>query len=174
MECIQLTPTEQNRLDAFQMKGIRRLMNIPPTHVDRTWTNDMVYTRASEECGKPIMRFSDMYNRQKLRLLGHILRADETDPMRQVTFEGNTWKPRNVTARRRGRPRDQWLVEAMRTAFDELVQNDHVHFDWEDSNHVQMVVAAAQKPAHEIFDSKPPSDKQLIFSALNSDLDHSD
>ena len=61
LECIQLTHVEQNRLDAYQMKGIRRILNIPPTCVDRTWTNKMVMERATEEAGKPIKTFSESW-----------------------------------------------------------------------------------------------------------------
>ena len=36
LECIQLTQAELDRIDAFQMKGIRRILGIPPTFIDRT------------------------------------------------------------------------------------------------------------------------------------------
>ena len=61
----------------------------------------------------------------------------------------------------------------MREAFDELTQSD-VHFDIEDENHVQIVVDAAQKPAHEIFDSKPASEKHIIFTTVNAVLELED
>ena len=49
LETIQLTQNEKLRLDAFQMKGIRRILQIPPTHVDRTWTNELVMEKANKE-----------------------------------------------------------------------------------------------------------------------------
>jgi hypothetical protein len=42
LETIQLTQPEQQKLNAFQMKGLRRILNIPPTSIDRSWTNKKV------------------------------------------------------------------------------------------------------------------------------------
>ena len=102
LECIQLTPVEQSKLDAFQMSGLRRILKIPPTHIDRTWTNERVYTKAREEAGKDIMRFTDMWMKQKLKLLGHLLRATPEDPLHQVVFRDSTKIPRMITRRRAG------------------------------------------------------------------------
>ena len=52
LECVQLTQVEQDRVDAYQMKGIRRIPRIPPTHIDRTWTNKLVLEKAASEAGK--------------------------------------------------------------------------------------------------------------------------
>jgi hypothetical protein len=42
LENLQLTHAEMNKLDAFQMKSLRRILNIPPTFIDRTQTNQVV------------------------------------------------------------------------------------------------------------------------------------
>ena len=39
LETIQLTDSELNRIDAFQIKNLRRIMGIKPTCVDRTYSN---------------------------------------------------------------------------------------------------------------------------------------
>ena len=38
LETIQLTQTELNKLDSFQMKCIRRILKVPPAYIDRTQT----------------------------------------------------------------------------------------------------------------------------------------
>ncbi len=66
LETIHLTPAEQAKLDSFQMKGLRRIMHIQPTHLDRSWTNLKVMDKANEEAGKPIVLFTTMWRRQNL------------------------------------------------------------------------------------------------------------
>ncbi len=84
METIQLTEAEQKRLDAFQMNGIRRILGIAPTtEEERYWTNERVWNKANEEYGKPIRKFTEAWQRAKYKLLGHIIRTDKEDPMRQ-------------------------------------------------------------------------------------------
>ncbi len=81
LECLELTQAEQDKLDAFQIKGLRRILHIPPTHIDRTTTNDMVMEKAAMVLEKlePITRFSESWQNQKFRLLGHILRDYENE-----------------------------------------------------------------------------------------------
>ena len=65
----------------------------PPTHTDRTHTNDRVIELASVAQGKPIELFTKIWTKLKLKLLGHILRCDESDPIRQVVLEQRGWEP---------------------------------------------------------------------------------
>ena len=54
-----------------------------------------------------------------LRLLGHIIRSDPQDPMRQVLFLPNSLIPRTEHARRVGKPRAHWLIETYADAYRE-------------------------------------------------------
>ena len=50
LECVQLTRAEKDRLDAFQMKCLRRILDIPPTsETERYWTNKRVLEKAKKE-----------------------------------------------------------------------------------------------------------------------------
>ena len=42
LETIQLTRREQDQIDALQLKMFRRVLNISPTDIDRSWTNQRV------------------------------------------------------------------------------------------------------------------------------------
>ena len=52
-------------------------------------------------------------------LLGHIIRADPQDPMRQVLFLPNSLIPRIEHARWVGKPRAHWLIETYADAYRE-------------------------------------------------------
>ena len=163
LECIQLTRVEQARLDAFQMKNLRRILHIPPTNVDREWTNQKVYQKVNEVLGKPVKRFSEMWKQAKFNLLGHILRCPWGDPMRQVVFEGLTWEPRIIPFRRVGKPREQWIVATMQEAFD-IVDNVVPRRQFDSGNLVhQRVLIDAARARVKIFATKPKPDVKNLF-----------
>ena len=87
----------------------------PPTHVDRTQTNDSVMNKINYY-GVQTQKLSECWKSQKMKLLGHILRADRYDPLRQVFFEFGTTSPRINYYRRIGRPRADWLQETTKDA----------------------------------------------------------
>ncbi len=69
-------------------------------------------------------------------MLGHLLRTNNyDDPLRQVTFEGDTWYPRLIPKRRVGKPRDRWIVETIDEAWDETLRNDQLIYDYDDEEH---------------------------------------
>ena len=76
-----------NRINAFEIKGLRRILNLPPTHVDRSYTYETVIGIASILADKEIKPFYQSWPQAKFRLLGHMLRADDGSPLRQVVFE---------------------------------------------------------------------------------------
>ena len=119
LETIQLNQSELHRLDAFQIKGYRRILHIPPTSVDRTMTNASVKELIQRYYGVTIIEFSKLWLKRKIQLLGHIIRSDPQDPMRQVLFLPNSLIPRTEHARRVGKPRAHWLIETYADAYRE-------------------------------------------------------
>ena len=119
LETIQLTQGEQNKIDAFQMKRIRRILKIPPTFIDRSQTNQAVRDQAMRY-GVNIEKFSETWRQQKLKLLGHILRANREDPLRQVLFECGSNIPRIFHVKRCGRPKLDCFSESIKEAMHTL------------------------------------------------------
>ena len=48
LETSQFTKNAAGKLDAFQMKGIRKILKIPPTFIDRSWTNEKVLENSTK------------------------------------------------------------------------------------------------------------------------------
>ena len=116
LEVIQLTQNDLNKLDAFQMKALRRILKIPSTFIDRAQTDQVVLQTANTH-GVYVQKLSDFWRQRKISLLGHIVRADANDPLRQVIFENQTCIPRKPPYRRQGRPRVDWLTETVKDTF---------------------------------------------------------
>ena len=49
LETAPLSISQKKKLDAFQQKGIRQIMGIQPTFIDRTMTNEKVLDMANAE-----------------------------------------------------------------------------------------------------------------------------
>ena len=170
LECVQLTQVEQDRVDAYQMKGIRRILNIPPTHIDRTWTNKLVLEKAASEAGKPIFTFTSSWRRQKIKLLGHLLRTEVFDPLHQVSFEGDSKFPRISIRRRVGRPRENWLISTMKEAYTHLVPTQFSELDIWNEHELNWLVEAARN-RDDIFETKTKPNLTKCFCTPNHILD---
>ena len=59
---------------------------------------------------KAVTKVSEYIMKQQNRLLGHVIRADPEDPLRQVIFPKNTFKLREILQRRVGKPRNDWTI----------------------------------------------------------------
>ena len=110
LETTALNEGQIRRLDAFQVMMLRRCLRVPPTHVDRTVTNDVVLARVEEQTGKGCALFSFWYRMTRIKLLGHLIRAPDIDPLRQVTFSYGIAPPIRRKYRV-GRPRKHWIKE---------------------------------------------------------------
>ena len=53
--------------------------------------------------------FSQELDGRRVKLAGHILRAQGSDPLRQVSYQAGSGDPIQIGKRRVGRPRQQWL-----------------------------------------------------------------
>ena len=141
LECIQLTQSDLNKLNAFQMKGLRRILRIPPTRIHRRYTNQKVLDILQADHHHLIEKFSLTWMTRKVKLLGHILRTDSKDPMKQVMLDPSTNRPR-PEYRRPGKPRASWLLETIKDACPLLGRSES--YDDTNNEHRQYVVQQAQ------------------------------
>ena len=128
------------KINAFQMKFLRRILKIPPTFIDRSYPNQRVLEILRDTYHLSIDLFSQVWLHRKLKLFGHILRSSPDDPLRQVLFEYNSFIPR-IEYRRPGRPRTDWLLQSFKDAFAHLGRADE--FDSNNFEHIQFIVRNA-------------------------------
>lgn len=115
LESTMLTPTLLNKLDVLQLKGIRKILNIKTTFVERANTNERVFQQANQiknprgDPDKNMASFSTYVRKRKHALLAHTIRAGNADPLRESTLQPDSAVPVAVRKRRVGRPRDHWV-----------------------------------------------------------------
>ena len=66
LECIQLTQSDLNKLNAFRMKGLRHILKIPPTFIDRRYTNHKVLDIMKTDHHHLIEKFSLTWMKRKV------------------------------------------------------------------------------------------------------------
>ncbi len=142
LESLELSSGLLNHVNAFQLKGLRRILGLKTTYVDRNNSNKKVFEEANNIANpknkqdKNVKTFSQYIHKQQHKLLAHTIRADATDPLRQCIFSENTDLPYEHDKRRVGRPRNNWTNEVYKRlvrvnlpySIEELKKNPKPYF----------------------------------------------
>ena len=147
LETIYITKSLTNKLDAFHLRGLRKILKLSATYIDRRNTNLRIYDLASNTAypndpTRKIKRFSEELEKRRVRLAGHILRTDNTDPMRQVSYQPSNANPLQIGMRRVGRPRQQWVFKTNEAIHNRIRHSEYNSEDWQ--NHVILKAAHAR------------------------------
>ena len=111
LETVHLIAGLLKKVNAFQLRCLRRILGLAPTFIDRANTNMAVLQKASAiadpsaQDHRSVKLFSKLYNERRASLLGHIKRACDSDPLRQISFEPQTANRVQYGKKRCGRPR---------------------------------------------------------------------
>ncbi len=117
-----------SKLNTFQLKGLRKILGVKTTYVERANTNNKVFEKASRYKnpkhipGKDVKTFSEYAHTQQNKLLAHIVRSDASDPLRQCTLAAGTPYPYKLFNKRVGRPRSYWT----RATYERLINTNMV------------------------------------------------
>ena len=122
------------------MKGLRRILKIPHTFIDRSYTNQKVFETLKNYFDSEVELFSSTWLKRKLKLFGHIFRTNPDDPLPQVLVEYNSYTPR-IEHRRPGKPRTSCLLQSFKDAFGMLGRNQE--YDYNNREHQSFVITNA-------------------------------
>ena len=95
-----------------------------------THTNEFVYQQANDALEAPsegplrkTEPLTEILEKKRLKLLGHVLRRPRSHPQHQVTFHPVLARPKAPTLRRAGRPRKFWTTEKVRKSLENYSTN---------------------------------------------------
>ena len=93
LESLEITPSQQRLLDTLFYRGLRKILKVKTTFVDRTWTNERllatanrVSRRAAQQTPKQV-DFSAYYDWRRRKLLAHLLRAPQENLCRKAILD---------------------------------------------------------------------------------------
>ena len=155
-------------MDAFHLKGLRQILKITTTFIEREHTNAYVYKKACEAIAfkkkpktkkrkhadrkpkkeKKIIPVSQTIQHRAIKLLGHIIREHQNEPTRQATLKKHSVRP-NVHRRKRvGRPRILWTQHIAEKAWlniRDLFRKPGVSLDLDKACHRRILFQGAQE-----------------------------
>ena len=108
LETVHLTQAMQKRVNALQLRGLRIILGMTTTFVNRANTNEKVIQKANEELvgyrshNTRIKLFSDLLMERRAKLAGHIFRTPSFDPLRQVSYQPDSAQTFHIGKRRVG------------------------------------------------------------------------
>ena len=104
MKTLWLNVAAKWRVDGFQARCLRRILNIAPAYVSRV-SNRSVLEAAGQA------PYSAQLLKHQLTWFGKLGRADDQDILRELTLQLGTILPAAAQLhRRRGRPRSDWAT----------------------------------------------------------------
>ena len=95
LESTAMNETVKHTLDIFQLKGLRKILGLKTTFVDRNNDAQKIMTDAQTHISnntmpgkweRQIKRFSQVYDERKIALLHQIIAAPQGAPTRAMTF----------------------------------------------------------------------------------------
>ena len=122
LDSAELTPAILDKIDVFQLKGIRKIMKWKTTFVERGNTNERLLRKANQLAqaeGKKyiIKRFSEAYKEAKAKRGIRTLKKTCSDPVKYTTLnsEDGIWdfSLKAGGKLRIGKPKNKWAAEAL-------------------------------------------------------------
>ena len=131
LESLEPTDATGKLLNTFQLKGLRKILRLHTTFIQRQNTNEYVYRRANdvlnsptEGNGRKIKPLTEVLEERRLKLLGHVLGREREHPLHQAAFKTQSALPRETEQRRVGRPRKFWTTSNMEKAWEIITIHD--------------------------------------------------
>ena len=110
-------------------------MKFKTTFVNRNNTNNFVFEEANKlknpknKENKNIKKFSEYVETKQEKLLLHVIREKDEEPTKQCTFDRYTVRPKRLSDKRVGRPKDNWTEKVyQRIAIKNSLANDKKDF----------------------------------------------
>ena len=134
LESASLTDAEHERLDAFQIKALRKMLGITHSchsHVSNAVVTETANLRIRLKGGKTITRMSEKSVSKQIGFMAHLMRAGEDDLTKTCAIDQNCTRV-SAGHERTGRPRIKWYDQVLDACFDRLVSLGLLLPDWRD------------------------------------------
>ena len=91
LESAQLTTSLMQKLNTIQLKGLRQILKLDTTYINRENTNTKVISTAHTHMkrGSELLLFSEYYVKQRMKLLGHLFRQCDDELEKFTTFKAD-------------------------------------------------------------------------------------
>ena len=130
LETIVMNAADINTLDTFQLKCLRKILKLPTTYINRTYTNDYVRTKINEKLKetkhKPIETLTSYHKRTRIEHMKKLIRNRFSEPGAAVTFNTITLAELPHGKKRIGRPRLNWYQVTIQDLWNEARKQNEI------------------------------------------------
>ena len=150
LESVQVNDSLKAKIDAFQLKGLRQILKMQTTYVQRANSNEAVFSRANEEINswearrrehgvgflpmRKIVPISQYYEERRRKLVVEILNGEADDPISNICIDRSTLELRDYQSRRVGRPRYNWWIFGLNNYWNFLKTHYFRQYRWTELN----------------------------------------
>ena len=119
LESVVFNESHLRKLDAFQLKGLRKNLKLPTTFVNREANARLG--------GKSIEKMSDLHRQRRKILLAALITLSQSvnEPSARATLQDNLIAPHDYGTKRVGRPRLNWVKTTISDFWDEVKKHYH-------------------------------------------------
>ena len=126
---IPLSKADANKIDAFQMRGLRKILKIKHPYWSKVSNkklleiaNDKLREERDKKC---LERLSNRLIERQIVLVAHTIRLDEQDPLKRISIDETGGRVK-ADFRRAGRPRTKWYDTTRNHAIKKLIKEGHL------------------------------------------------
>lgn len=122
----------QTRLDAFQLKGLHKILSVPTTFQDRTCSNKYVFHLANAAIegkgGATLIPLSQNHKQRRIYFLSKLLCLGDNDPAATATMITRSLEHHDYGTKRVGGPRKDWLDETVTDMWESITTPTHQQY----------------------------------------------
>ena len=126
---IPLSKADANKIDAFQMRGLRKFLKIKHPYWSRVSNKKLLEIAnenlREEQDNKCLERLSSRLIERQIVLLAHIIRLDAQDQLKIISIDEPGGRVK-TDFRRAGRPRTKWYDTARNHAIKKRIKEGHL------------------------------------------------
>ena len=126
---IPLSRADANKLDAFHMRGLRKILKVKHPYWSRV-SNKKLLEMANEKLGNEqdkncLRKLSSRLIERQIVLFAHTIRLEEQDPLKKISIDEAGNRVRS-DFRRTGRPRTKWYDTTRNHVIRKLIKEGHL------------------------------------------------
>ena len=156
LEPAQLNDSIKKYIDTFQLKGLRKILNLEHTYLDRENTNKKIDEEAEKGMNignkgkyKTLEKLSKCYDTQRMKTLSQIIHLKDTEDTRvNITFDKHTFRINEYNKKRIGRPKFAWWKYAMEDLWFNYQKTNETHrytdMNLDNPDHIEIIKQVAK------------------------------
>ena len=154
LEMLAMNTAVLNRIDTFQLKGLRNILKLPTTYINREYSNAQLRTQINNKLKeanlKELLPLTAYHKQRRIKYSCQLICRGNQEPGTTITFDLDTLLPIDHGKQRIGQPRLKWYKVTLQDLWD--LTKKHITtvkyasaLNFENSTHIEAIKQYAQQ-----------------------------